>query len=341
MPHDVLSPECFPFEIHRNADVTILRKLLAAVLLPGFAFLCSASAADERVRERTAEAPSCERVTVAGLPNAHQINAKLLFGGQPDARAGWSSLKALGVKTVISVDGVMPDVTSARASGIRYVHLPHGYDGIPENRVVELASAVQRLKGPIYIHCHHGTHRSPAAAAVACVAAGLLSPETGEQILRTAGTSVRYAGLYDVVRTTRPLDSGALNSSAVRFTESVPPPPIVRLMAELERTVDRLDMIAASGWESDPLRPKSGPQHEALMLKEHLTEFHRVIVEENTNVRREQGFSEQSAIARRRASALAALLVKAPKSPQELADADSAFAAVKANCAECHRRYRD
>jgi protein tyrosine/serine phosphatase len=67
---------------------------------------------------------------------------------------------------------------------------------VPAERAAELAKAVRDLPGPIYIHCHHGKHRSPAAAAVACVAAGLLAPERAPAVLKEAGTSPNYRGLF-------------------------------------------------------------------------------------------------------------------------------------------------
>src|SRR5262245_50112426 len=117
------------------------------------------------------------------LPNPWRIHPKVISGGLPEGDAAFAELIALGVKTVISVDGAQPDVASARRFGLRYIHLPHGYDGVPPERMKELAKAVRDLPGPIYIHCHHGKHRSPAAAAVACVGAGLLAPSAAEPIL--------------------------------------------------------------------------------------------------------------------------------------------------------------
>ncbi len=38
------------------------------------------------------------------------------------------------------------------------------------------AKAVRDLPGKIYIHCHHGKHRSAAAAATACVTEDTLDP---------------------------------------------------------------------------------------------------------------------------------------------------------------------
>ena len=106
------------------------------------------------------------------LPNSYRVTEKMISGGQPDGEAGFRELRDLGVKTIVSVDGAKPDVELAKKYGLRYVHLPHGYDGISDVRLKELAKAVRDLPGTIYIHCHHGKHRSPAAAAAACVVVG-------------------------------------------------------------------------------------------------------------------------------------------------------------------------
>src|SRR5258706_10041968 len=66
------------------------------------------------------------------LPNALQVHPQVISGGQPEGEAGFVELKGLGIKTIISVDGAKPDVEMAKKYGLRYVHLPHGYDGIPE-----------------------------------------------------------------------------------------------------------------------------------------------------------------------------------------------------------------
>jgi protein tyrosine phosphatase (PTP) superfamily phosphohydrolase (DUF442 family) len=123
------------------------------------------------------------------LPNPWQIHPQVISGGLPEGDEAFRALADLGVKTLISVDGARPDVALAKKHGLRYVHLPHGYDGVPEERMQELAKAVRDLPGPIYIHCHHGKHRSPTAAAVACVGAGLLDASAAAPFLQAAGTS--------------------------------------------------------------------------------------------------------------------------------------------------------
>src|SRR6185436_14778526 len=130
-----------------------------------------------------------EKLEAPGLPNAYRLHERVISGGEPAGEEAFATLQKLGVKTIISVDGAQPQLELAKRFGLRYVHLPHGYDGVPEGRAKELAKAVRDLPGPIYIHCHHGKHRSPAAATVACVAAGLLVPEQSLTVLTTAGTS--------------------------------------------------------------------------------------------------------------------------------------------------------
>src|SRR4051794_31173946 len=73
------------------------------------------------------------------LPNAHVVNSKVICGGQPAGDAGFEKLAALGVKTIVSVDGIAPNADAAHRHGMRYVHLPFGYDGVPQTRGEEIA----------------------------------------------------------------------------------------------------------------------------------------------------------------------------------------------------------
>src|SRR5436305_114465 len=111
------------------------------------------------------DAPPVRPLDAPGLPHAFRVSDRLFSGGNPDGEAGFAALRALGVQTVISVDGARPDWETAGRHGLRYVHLPVGYDGIPRGRVLALAKAARDLPGPVYVHCHHGKHRGPAAVA--------------------------------------------------------------------------------------------------------------------------------------------------------------------------------
>ena len=216
-----------------------------------------------------------ERLATRHLPNAIRLHEKVISGGQPEGEAGFRELKGLGIRTIISVDGARPDVEAARKLGLKYVHLPHGYDGIPEVRARELAKAVRDLEGPIYIHCHHGHHRSPAAAAVACVSAGFIEPSAALGVLQAAGTSQNYRGLYQSAGAARKLDDALLDALQAEFPEVAKLPPLAEAMVAIERTHDHLKAIAAAGWKTPAASPDLDPPHEALLLREHFTELLR------------------------------------------------------------------
>src|SRR5690349_9452889 len=88
---------------------------------------------EETSPRAAAPAPArIEKIDTRHLPNAVRIHAKVFSGGLPDGEAGFAELQELGIKTVISVDGAKPDVATAKKHGLRYVHMPHGYDGVPQ-----------------------------------------------------------------------------------------------------------------------------------------------------------------------------------------------------------------
>jgi protein tyrosine phosphatase (PTP) superfamily phosphohydrolase (DUF442 family) len=278
--------------------------------------------------------PVAQKLSAEHLPNVYRLTENVISGGLPEGDDAFQELADLGVKTVISVDGMTPDVETARRHGLRYVHLPHSYDGIPETRAKELAKAFRDLPGPIYVHCHHGKHRSPAAATVACVGAGLIEPLIAESILRTVGTSEKYRGLYESARTARKLDQALLDELQVEFREKSPIPPMADAMVALEHTHDHLKQIADVGWKSPPKHPDLDPAHEALLLREHYTEMLRM----EQVAREPEAFrkilSDSEVAAKRLLDALNA-------TPVSSESAKSALDSVTQSCAACHAAYRD
>src|SRR5262245_60445548 len=89
--------------------------------------------------------PDPGRLELAGLHNVYRVTDKLYSGSSPEGDEGFRSLQRLGVKTVLSVDGARPDVERSRRFGLRYAHLPVGYDGITHDQALRLARAVRDL----------------------------------------------------------------------------------------------------------------------------------------------------------------------------------------------------
>jgi hypothetical protein len=228
----------------------------------------------------------------------------------------------------------------ARKYGLRYVHLPHGYDGVPDERVKELAKAVQDLDGLIYIHCHHGKHRSPAAASVACVAAGLIPKSESLAILELAGTSPNYRGLYDSALRVKPLEAALLDELDVAFPESADLPPMAEAMVAMESTHDHLKLISETGWRSPPEHPDLDPAHEALLMCEHFTELLRTddtekMPEEFKAYLRESETASLALEEALRAWVPSSAQSEVPKSVKE------SSAIIAANCKACHEQFRD
>jgi protein tyrosine phosphatase (PTP) superfamily phosphohydrolase (DUF442 family) len=300
--------------------------LLACAVAGGGDLAMRALIAEDQLHQPT-------RVSATYLPNAYQLHPKVISGGLPDGDAAFEELANLGVKTIISVDGATPDVETAKKHGLRYVHLPHGYDGIPQSRAKELAKAVRDLPGPIYIHCHHGKHRSPAAAVVACVAAGFVDPVNAELILRTAGTSESYRGLYQSALSARRADARLLDAIATDYPDRAAIPPLAEAMVALEHTHDHLKQIAAAGWKAPPSHPDLEPAHEALMLGEHFKELLRLDSVRQEPVEFQRYLTESQTAAEQLENDLRKM------SPTEKLVAS--FQRISDRCADCHRRFRD
>ncbi len=279
------------------------------------------------------------RIEAAGLHNVFRITDRLYSGSSPDGEAGFRSLKDLGIRTIITVDGMRPDVDTARKYGLRYVHLAFGYDGIPRTRILELARAARDLPGPIYVHCHHGQHRSPAAAAAIhlCLDAKCRVEQAVAEMKR-AGTDPRYVGLYAVpaslVRPTRE----ELDRVPADFPEVARVADLAQCMVGIDGRWDNLKAIRAAGWRTPAGQPDLDPPHEALQLVEQYREAARLELVR----KRPDDFRRRLADAERRATELeAALRPGKPATPIDRAAAEEAFRKVGQACTRCHARYRD
>src|SRR5262249_15617653 len=107
-------------------------------------------AANGRVAAMAASNPVLVRpISAAGIDNFFQLSDQVYSGSEPHGDAGFESLAKRHVRTIISVDGATPDNARANARGIRYVHIPIGYDGIPDQKGLELLYAMKHVEGPV------------------------------------------------------------------------------------------------------------------------------------------------------------------------------------------------
>jgi protein tyrosine phosphatase (PTP) superfamily phosphohydrolase (DUF442 family) len=273
------------------------------------------------------------------LPNAVWLHPRVISGGLPVGDAAFAELSRRGIKTIISVDGAKPDLAAAQKYGLRYIHLPHGYDGISAERMLDLSKAIRDLDGPIYVHCHHGKHRSPAAAGVACVGAGLISTTTAVKALEVAGTSPDYRGLFQAVQQAQPIDPVLLDQRSGEFPEIAQLPPLAEAMVELETVHDHLQQIMTAGWRAPPQHADLDPRHTALMLREHFSELLRSDLGQQQDVAFRDYLQQSESAARQIETTLAAW---SPDSGQPTpAILASSAQRIREDCKACHVRFRD
>ncbi|MBY0528393.1 MAG: hypothetical protein K2R98_33690 [Gemmataceae bacterium] len=274
----------------------------------------------------------------SGLHNVVRVSEKLLSGSSPE-EGGFASLQQLGVRTIITVDGARPDVAAAREHGLRYVHLPIGYDGVPREQALRIARAVRDLPGQVYMHCHHGKHRSPAAAAVvARCLDGRCTSDMALALLQRAGTAPHYKGLYAAVGQFEAILPEELDRVSSDFPEVAPTGMFVQHMVDIDTRWDHIKWIRAAGWKTPSKHPDLDPAHEALLLRE--------------------GYRESARLpdVRTRSEELVRWLVESEKNTQELEDLlrrskgkgtvdgpalEQAYKRAANDCTRCHAKYRD
>src|SRR4029079_9627843 len=174
-----------------------------------------------------------ERLAIPGIENTFRLRPRLYSGGDPHGVEALVAPKELGVRTIISVDGAMPDVESARKLGLRYVHLPIGYDGVPREQAVRLVKAVKTLPGPVYVHCHHGKHRGPAAAAVCGIATEGWSREEALSWMKEGCTVPECRGLCASPRAFVPPTARELERVDQDLPERAKVPALVEMMVQV------------------------------------------------------------------------------------------------------------
>ncbi len=311
-----------------------------SLLLLALAATAAAVAEGQPAAKSNPQPVVLKKLPARHLPNALQVHPRVISGGQPEGEAGFAELKSQGIKTVISVDGAKPDVELAKKYGLRYVHLPHGYDGIPEERVEELAKAVRDLPGPIYIHCHHGKHRSPSAASAACVGAGLIEPKDARQVLVVAGTSESYRGLYQAAQNAKRIDDKLLDALEAEFPATAKLPPMAEAMVGVEHANDHLKLFAANKWKPITDQPALEPDHEALLLREHFTELLRTKEIMDKPRRFQELMKEGEAAAADLETAIKDWIAagRPEKTPNSF---PQGMDRIAKNCTACHKQFRD
>jgi hypothetical protein len=314
---------------HLLREMKCLPKLVSGLCVTGLlaATTTPINAAEPAINTNTVGQP----IEIAGVHNAFRVTDKVYSGSQPQGDAAFAALAKLGVKTIVSVDGGKPEVEAARKHGMRYVHLPIGYDGVPTNRLVELAK-VAAGPGPFFVHCHHGLHRGPAAVAIMCEASAGWSPTRAETWMHEAGTAPDYAGLFRSAREFKAPTAAEL-AAVTELPEIARTSSLVDAMVAIDEHFSWLKQSQKAGWKTPAGHADISPPHEATILWEHYRELARTPDTAN----RPADFRAKLADAERAAETLRRLLSE----NTDTAKLDAAFKVSTQTCVACHRTYRN
>jgi protein tyrosine phosphatase (PTP) superfamily phosphohydrolase (DUF442 family) len=289
----------------------------------------SAPGVESRTRRRTWG----ETARSARYREFFAVTDSIYSGGSPETEEAFQALAKLGIKTIITVDGAKPNVELAHRFGFRYIHLPHGYDGIPKVTAVKLVKAAKTAGGPVFVHCHHGKHRGPAAVGVICQATANWSPQTAEAWLKRAGTATDYDGLYRSVREFRPPSAEELANAPSDFPETAEVSAMVDTMVEIEQRWDRLKKLAAKSED------RAKMASEAVLLWEQFREAQRLPESAQHGAEFQATMAKSEKATLRLREVLAAHAASgATASPVDLR---LALDSVARSCTRCHEAHRD
>lgn len=302
-----------------------------------FAVACRSGAdhATPPLPEVIVQPPPLSATVPEQLPGLHNVVAyapNVVCGGVPEGKEGLHTLAAMGIKTIVSVDGATPDAAGAEALGMHYVHLPISYDTVTPERQRELAQVLANAPQPIYMHCHHGKHRSAAALATAAVLAGELTAAEAEARMKVSGTAPSYEGLWQAVREAKPLPKSELAADIGRFPSVAKVTGMVATMAEIDGVIDLVKQAHEAGWKAPEEHPDLVATKETVRLATLFANLE--------NDRESAALAEDYQQRLRKAIELTRSLDEAVRAG-DAARAGDLLASVNKSCKECHAVYRD
>lgn len=275
------------------------------------------------------------------IPDTQSVENVIVFGrgvlsgSEPEGEAGFDTLASLGVKSILSVDAAIPDLDAARARGMRYAHVPVRYDGFTGDQRLALAKAMRELQRPIYIHCHHGVHRGPAAAALGLICVNELTPSEGVELMRTAGTSASYDGLYDDVADAIHIPGINIDTLGPKeLPEAVVVTGLAASMVEINDAFKDIRVVADNGW----VTPDDHPDIELDEIAPRLPALFDALaddLEQPANAHVDDGYRAMMRGAAEETTAFAAAIAA-----EDWTLADELRSSVAQSCVRCHESYR-
>lgn len=276
----------FPVQLDRPTETETMRTTLALLTcMLGLAAACASDSSQRTQVSDPAIPPPLHLSTTAyqaaavfslpetppqelpGLHHVYVLSEQIISGAEPVGDEAFLKLQSMGVKTILSVDGKVPDHQTAAKYGIRYVHVPIQYSGITEDERLKIAKTFRELEGPFYTHCYHGKHRGPAGAAIGrIVIDGIPRDEAIAEMRQWAQTSPNYEGLFEVIAVGEIPTASQTRAFAFDFEPEHKFEGVRSGMIPMARNWDHIKDAKKNGWLPDPKHPDVVPLQEAIQL---------------------------------------------------------------------------
>jgi hypothetical protein len=222
---------------------------------------------------------------------------------------------------------------------MRYVHVPIQYSKVTPEEMIRIAKTFREMEPPFYVHCYHGKHRGPTAAAIGRMAIDGASRERALAEMRQwCGTSEKYLGLYrDIARSPIPT-AEACRDLVWNFPARAELEGYRHAMVEAARAFDHLKALSKHDWRPYPEHPDVDARNEAAKLAQIMgqaAELERVTLAPKDF----QGWSKDGAAWSRKLHERLTALAEGDAAAR--GPVDEAFRAVKRSCTDCHAAYRN
>lgn len=285
--------------------------------------------------------PAIPPANYEGLHNVYRLSDSIVSGSEPVDEEALTQLAAWGIRTVISVDGKAPDVETAQALGLRYVHIPLRYKGIDHDQICQISKSFRELEGPFYVHCFHGRHRGPAAAAIGRVALdGLDRAQAIAEMRQWSATAKKYEGLYSSVATAVIPSYDETLGYEFDFASAKTFGGVREAMVVMTRTFDDVKLVREAGWAPSAEHPDLDPLQTVTQLDQLFRACEGLPLHSGAP---DEDYAEMLAEGLAGSAELVELLTdcRAAGAPPAMEQLEAAYDAVATSCTDCHAVYRN
>jgi tyrosine-protein phosphatase SIW14 len=135
------------------------------------------------------------------LKNFYQLDSRLYRSAQP-SRIGFKEAKRFGITDVLNLRDNHTDDSEAKGSGLTLHNIKSEADDINQEQIVDALRVIRSARGPVLVHCWHGSDRTGAVCAMYRIIFNSWSREEAidEMINGGFGYHKMYANIVQLIR---------------------------------------------------------------------------------------------------------------------------------------------